>query len=149
MSSEVYRLSAYSTLVVAVHALVNAVHGYAHVSLGVLMSWLANVFIVSVIMIAPILAAALLWTKWRRQGAWLLSASMAGSLLFGAYNHFVAVSEDHIFHVPRAGSGRTTFQITAVLLALIELSGCLMGARLLSALRSASETVLVQTGRSD
>lgn len=96
------------------------------------MSEAANIFIVIVIMIAPPLAAALLWTRWRREAASLLLASMAGSLLFGAFNHFLAVSEDHVFHAPR-GSWRAAFQITAVLLATLEWGGCLSSVRLLQA----------------
>ena len=148
MSTDIHWLSVYGTLMVVAHAAVNAVHGYTHVVLGVLMSREANVFIVAVIMLAPVLAAVLLWTTRRRAGAWLLSASMAGALLFGVYNHFVAVSEDHIWHVPY-GSGRATFQITAVLLALIELGGCVIGARLVTVMSGASEIVSARGRRSD
>ena len=138
MRNDVHSLSVYATLVVAAHAAVSAVHGFAHAALGVFLSWADNVFVAAVITVAPILAVVLLWVRRRRQGAWLLFASMAGSLLFGAYKHFVALSDDHIFHAP-VGDWRVTFQVTAVLLSLIELGGCLLGARLLRAMRSAPE----------
>jgi hypothetical protein len=55
---------------------------------------------------------------------------MTGSLLFGILYHFVIHSNDHIFHLP-ASRWKFPFQITAVLLAITELSGLWIGAQAL------------------
>jgi hypothetical protein len=88
-------------------------------------------FVAAVISAAPVAAAVLLWTRWRRTGAVLLSGSMAGSLAFGVFYHFVEVSPDHVSEVSAGGWG-TVFRATALLLALTEALGCWAGAWALS-----------------
>jgi hypothetical protein len=118
---------------VLVHACVVALHSAAHQVLGVEASTAQLVFIVAVIMLAPLVAALLLWRKAKAAGALLLAASMAGSFIFGVYNHFMAFSPDHVSHV--AGlpqkSWSLIFQVTAALLALVELVGTSAGIRLM------------------
>jgi hypothetical protein len=53
-------------------------------------------FVLIVIGLCPLVAMALLWTLWDRAGLLLLAVSMAASLLFGLYHHFVAAGPDHI-----------------------------------------------------
>jgi hypothetical protein len=74
----------------------------------------------------PIAAAALYWTRWQRFGALLLTVSMTGSFLFGVYHHFVAVSPDHVSHLPE-GDARGLFIATAILLAAVEAAGIAFG----------------------
>lgn len=105
------------------HAVVVWLHGSAHEKLGVdTFDWPGNLFIYIVIVAAPFFAMVLLWTKLHSSGVWLLLGSMAGSLLFGAYNHFVAITPDHVSHLP-AGDSQTLFQITAALLVIVEIFG--------------------------
>jgi hypothetical protein len=120
-------LSKYATAVVAAHALFTGLHGAAHAGANVPMSPLANVFIGVVIVAAPLVAAALLRTRARRAGAWLLLLSMAGSLVFGVVNHFVVAGPDHVSHVGGAGVWRPAFVATAVLIALVEFAGSALG----------------------
>jgi hypothetical protein len=64
-----------------------------------------------------------------RVGAVLISPFIRpGTLAFGAYNHFVAVSPDHVLHVPGAVEWRSLFQASAILLAVIECAGVFVGA---------------------
>lgn len=72
------------TTVVAVSAAVNAAHTASHAGQRVvsLPTWQLT-YIAVVVYAAPVVAAVLLWTRFRRPGAWLLAASMAGSLAFG------------------------------------------------------------------
>ena len=130
------RVAWYGTTIVLAHLGVNVVHGLAHARLHVGLTRGQIDFIVSVILLAPIVAMILLWTQLRRAGAWLLLVSMAGSLAFGAYYHFVLISPDNISYVP-TGSYQTTFQITALLLALTQALGCWVGAWALARLRLA------------
>lgn len=84
-------------------------------------------------MLAPLAAGLLLWKRMKTAGALLLAASMAGSLIFGVYNHFVALSPDHVSHVGLLPQKfwALIFQITAVLLVLIEATGIWAGMRTL------------------
>jgi hypothetical protein len=85
-----------------------------------------NVFVLVVIVIAPLIAMLLVWTRIARLGLWVLVVSMAGSLIFGAVYHYVIISPDHVSHLP-AGDAQGTFRTTAVLLILTELLGIVVG----------------------
>jgi hypothetical protein len=117
---------------VVVHAVVSALHGWAHLRLRVALSPFQAAFVAVVITAGPIVAAALLWTDRRVVGAWLLLVTMAASLAFGVYYHYIAISSDHVAHLP-AGSWRGAFRWTAALLIPSELAGALVGALALRA----------------
>lgn len=114
-----------TTLVVA-HAIVNLAHGIAHWELRVLLSPGQTVFIAIVILVSPILAAVLVHTKYAKQGALLLAASMLASFLFVTYYHYIAISPDHVFHLP-PGALQWLFRLTALLLAILQLGGTGIG----------------------
>lgn len=124
------RLSLWTILI---HAVVTGLHGAAHQRLGITLSSLQILFVVIVINVAPLLAGLLLWKRVLRFGATLLGISMAGGLIFGVYNHFVAISPDHVSHVVNTTqeSWVLIFQTTAVLLAVIEGFGVWVGTRIL------------------
>jgi uncharacterized membrane protein YsdA (DUF1294 family) len=73
-----------------------------------------------------VVAAVLLWTRDGLAGAWLLVAAMAGSLVFGLLYHFVVPGADNVFTQP-PGPWRTTFRVTAVLLAPLQVIGGSVG----------------------
>jgi hypothetical protein len=125
-------------LVVVTHALVTILHGWAHAMIPVPTTAAQATFIAAVIAIAPVVAAVLLWTPFRRAGVRLLLGSMLGSLLFGVYYHFIAEGADHVSRVP-ADEWGWLFQATAVLLMVTEGVGTLVGAWALAALRPARE----------
>lgn len=114
---------------VAAHAAVTAAHSAAHEILGVEATPAQLVFIVAVIIVAPLVAGLLLWRGKRRAGARLLISSMLGSLLFGVYYHFVADTADHVSHVARMSPAgwAAVFQATALLLSLTEAVGAWAG----------------------
>jgi hypothetical protein len=115
-----------ATIVVAIHAIVVVLHGLAHQKVPVPISWLQSLFVGVVIVIAPIAAVGLLWTRFEAVGRWLFLGSMAGALLFGIYNHFIVMSPDRISEIPFAGWG-AIFQVTAILLMVTEGLGCGVG----------------------
>lgn len=115
-----------ATVIVLIHAVVAVVHGAAHTGQGIVMPALANAYILVVIMMGPFAGLALLWSRYRTTGAVTLAVTMCGALLFGAWNHFVVASADHVAHLA-PGPWRLTFQITAVLLAVTEVAGMLSG----------------------
>jgi hypothetical protein len=73
-------------------------------------------------------AADLLWTRHRLVGAWLLVASMAGSLVFGLLYHFLVPGSDNVFAQPH-GAWRAAFVVTAVVLSLLQATGVVIGLR--------------------
>ena len=117
------QLTNYATTVVVVHTIVVALHGLAHQKIPVSLSFLQSLFVGVVIVLAPIVAAVLLWTQFYRLGRWLFFVSMTGALLFGIYNHFIAIAPDHISQIPFEGWGML-FQVTAILLLITEGCGC-------------------------
>jgi hypothetical protein len=120
------RVAQYGTIVVVIHAIVGILHGLAHLNLPVPLSLFQILFVGAVIMLAPIVAASLLWTSLAQLGRWLFFVSMTGALLFGIYNHFIAISPDHISQIPYVGWG-ALFQVTALLLMITEGIGCGVG----------------------
>jgi hypothetical protein len=113
------KVAQYGTAIVVIHAIANGLHGLAHVEIPVALSLLQSLFISIVIFLIPIIAAVLLWTQFYRIGSWLLLGSMAGSLLFGLYNHFIVMSPDHVSQVSFAGWG-LLFQVTAFLILIVD-----------------------------
>ena len=120
------RIAAAASLIVVLHLAVSVVHGQAHERLGVGLDDWQNGFVWTVIVIGPLASAALVWTRYRRLGAAGLGVSMLGALLFGLYFHFVAVSPDHVSHLP-AGDAQDLFVATAILLVPIEAAGAAFG----------------------
>jgi hypothetical protein len=108
-------------------------HAAVHLQLSIFLPSLwHNLFVVSVIVLAP-LAAAFLGRMGRdRLGAATLAAAMAGALLFGTWHHFVAASPDDVSSVPASFWGQS-FRFTAGLMFVTEIVGVAVGARLISA----------------
>jgi hypothetical protein len=119
--------------IVIAHTIVVAAHAAAHQVLGVQASPAQMLFIVAIIILSPPLAGILIWKNLKRAGALLLACSMAGSLAFGVYNHFVADSPDHVSHVSEMSPAAWAiiFQATAALLAATEGLGVWAGALML------------------
>jgi ACR3 family arsenite efflux pump ArsB len=115
-----------STVSVLVHLVVSIIHGRAHEGLAVGLSSWQNMYVLIVIVIAPLIAMLLIWTRLARAGLVLLVISMAGSLIFGVIYHYVVISPDHISHLP-PGDAQGLFRTTALLLVLTELFGVVVG----------------------
>jgi hypothetical protein len=117
------------TVLVIVHLVASLWHGSAHIHLGIELSTEQTLFIYIVIIIAPVVAAILVWTRYLSMSLWVFFLSMLGSFLFGAYQHYVLVSPDNIHHLP-AGTPESHFHfiISACVIALIELASALYGA---------------------
>jgi len=73
-----------------------------------------------------LIALALVWMRRTRAGFALLAISMAGSLIFGGYFHYIGISPDHVSHLP-PGDAQGMFRVTAVLLLATELFGAIVG----------------------
>ena len=130
MPSAANRIRLYGTAVVLAHLAVNLVHGAAHQELHIDLSSIEMLFVVAVILIGPLVAMGLLWTPRQRLALGLLAITMAGSLAFGLYHHFVAMGPDHVA-AQVGGFWGTTFVVTACLLLLTEAIGTYIGLRYL------------------
>src|SRR5215203_3609000 len=127
MATRYSRIAWAVTIVVLSHLVVNVLHGRAHTELSIgLTSW-QQFYVVTVILVAPLVALLLSWTRYARAGLWLFLASMLGSLIFGACYHYVIVSSDHVAHLPR-GEARGLFRVTALLLLITEALGVVVAA---------------------
>ena len=90
------------TGLVAVHLAATFWHGNLHSRLSIDLSPRQTLFVIGVIIVAPILAAALVWTRYLSSGLWIFFLSMLGSFLFSVYNHYVMVSPDNIHYLSTA-----------------------------------------------
>ena len=104
-------------------------HGNAHTHLGIELSTEQTLFVYIIVIIAPVVAAILVWTHHVSMGLWLFFLSMLGSFLFGAYHHYLLVSPDNISHLPPGTpESHSHFITSAGLIALVELASSLFGA---------------------
>jgi amino acid permease len=120
------KMAVLATIVVLANLAVAAIHGQAHVALGVGLDDWQTAFVRIVVLAAPIVSVVLYWTPLRDWGARLLAISMLGALLFGIYYHLIAVSNDHLGHLPE-GDARGMFTTTALLLIPVEAVGAAFG----------------------
>ncbi len=128
------------TIVVVLHEIPLVLHGIAHAQLGIyLPSVLANLYIAVVLYAAPVVAAGFLLANRTRFGAWLLLASMVGSLIFEVYNHFLVMSEDHVSMVP-SGTWGDIFRVTAIASAVTEVLAGVAAIFILASARRATGT---------
>jgi hypothetical protein len=124
----------YAILIVLAHTIINWLHGIAHQQVGVGISDLQSVYVFSVTLVMPIVAAIMLFLnkpkKIQRGGAWLLLLSMLGSLIFGLLYHVLLPGSDNIFTVMHRPSfdNSAFFTSTAILLLIIECIGSWLGA---------------------
>jgi hypothetical protein len=110
--------------VVLTHLAINIAHGRAHAGAGVPLPLPSALFVYLVILAGPL--AGLAVTRWRpRAGAWIVTATMGGALVFGLINHFVLAGPDHVSHV--APEWRVWFGVTAALLVASEAAGAGIG----------------------
>ena len=112
-----------SVALILTHFIVSAIHGYAHTQAQVALSALGQIYVLVVIILAPLLGCALLYSRWQKTGALLTGLSLAGSFAFGLVNHFLLAGSDNVMEVH--GEWHMLFMWTAALLAVLELAGTL------------------------
>lgn len=117
-------------IAVLAHLVVVVLHGQAHTRLAVGLNNWQQTYVLAVILLAPLIALVLSFTRYARAGLWLLLASMLGSLIFGACYHYFIISPDHVAHLP-VGDARGLFRVTALLLLVTEAFGVVVAAMLL------------------
>ena len=122
---------AITTLVIA-HLVTTLWHGDAHSTLGIDLSAAKTLYVLIVILAAPIISAILIWTRFTVFGVGLFAISMAGALVFGVYHHYVLVSPDNIAHLPAGlAEAHSQFVKSAAVIAIFELLSAFLGFLLL------------------
>jgi len=122
------------TGLVTAHLAATLWHGSAHTRLAIALPPEQNAFVYVVIVIAPLVALGLVWTRYFPIGVWMFFLSMLGALLFGAYHHYVLISPDNIGHLPSGSpESHAAFIASAAVLTLLELASALSGAFCLGA----------------
>lgn len=119
------RLARIAIATVIAHVVVSIVHGQAHTGIAIPLAAWQNAYVWIVIMLMPIAAALSIWRTGR--GYLLLCGSMLGALVFGVYFHFVDAGADNVASVAGHAMGEQ-FRVTALLLAVIEAAGVIVGA---------------------
>jgi hypothetical protein len=114
-----------SAALILLHQGISIIHGYAHAQAQVMLSAFGQTYVLVVIILAPLVACALLYTRLKRTGALLTALSLAGSFVFGLIYHFLLPGNDNVAEVH--GEWHMTFMWTAVLLAILELAGTILG----------------------
>lgn len=90
------------TILLIIHHIIAIIHGDAHTGIPVILSSAQNIFVYLVIMLVPIIAVVLVWTRFATIGLWLLLLSMVGSFAFDVFHHYILVSPDNIAHLPQS-----------------------------------------------
>ena len=111
--------------IVVLHLIVGVVHSVAHSELQIYMATWQNAYILFVIFVLPLVSGFLLWRR-SRLAFLLLFISMFGSLLFGGYYHFLAPGPDNVSQLSHH-AWTLPFQLSAVVLALLEAVGVIIG----------------------
>ena len=106
---------------VVVHLGVSVVHAIAHVRAPAVLSHAALSFVITIVLVGPIVGLIMQRTAYPRGGAWVIAATLAGAFWFGLISHFLILGSDNITHVPEIW--RALFEMTAVLLAVTEFVG--------------------------
>ena len=114
-------------IAVIAHFIVVIYHGKAHTRLGVGLSYWQNLYVLLIIVFAPLLALALSLMRSSKADVWLLLVSMLGSLIFGIFYHYIIISPDHVAHLP-PGEAQGLFRLTALLLLITEAFGVVLAA---------------------
>jgi glucan phosphoethanolaminetransferase (alkaline phosphatase superfamily) len=122
------KATAWALAMIVVHTGVSFVHGNAHEHLAIGLTNFQQAFVAIFVLILPLVAAVLLFTRWRRVAGALLAVSMAADFFFGIYNHFLVAGPDNFFETSAAGWGGA-FRWTVLLLAVTEALGCWAGIR--------------------
>lgn len=131
------RLERFFIGIVFAHLAVVLVHSVGHSELQIVPETADAVFIVSVIMVAPVAALAILWFH-RLTAAGVLAVAMVASFAYGLEGHFLGSGPDHVA-VLESNPWTLLFVATAALLGALELLAVLVAALLFrEAVRSPS-----------
>ena len=127
------RTAQYATFVVLAHAAVVFWHLVLVAKITPGLTELQVLAATTAINLVPAIALVLLWAHSPRLGGLLLLLPLAVGLVIGGQEHFVTPGPLNVFHMATT-PWVLPFQVTAVLLLVLEVSGCWIAARALRGL---------------
>ena len=128
------------TVFLILHHAIAIMHGGAHTELQVSLTTFQETFVNVILILLPVVAVILVWTRFAAIGLWLLLICMAGSLVFDVYFHYIFVSPDNVAHLPDGPAElHSQFTVTAGLLALLQGIGTALAAYFLWLRRAATQ----------
>jgi len=114
-------------MIVFAHLAGNVWHGDAHTVLEIALPETKTVFVMLVILAAPLLGLALLWFRQQLLGYLVVALSLLGSVLFSVYHHYVMVSIDNVDYLPQGSiADHTHFIDSAEFIALSAIVGTIL-----------------------
>ena len=120
------------TIFLVLHHSVALIHGGVHNELNILLTPTQDLFVNVVLVLLPIIAVVLVWTRFASIGLFVLMLCMASSLVFDVYYHYIFISPDNIAHLPHGTTEQhSRFRGTADALALLQVVGAVVAAYLL------------------
>lgn len=110
-----------ASLLILANLWIASAHGEAHDVLEIFLPTGKQNFVWLSVVIAPLLAGALLWTRWFRPALWLLGIAMIAAAAFGILHHYIFISPDNIEHLPHGSDhDHGVFIGTAAWLAVLQ-----------------------------
>lgn len=122
------------TLVLA-HVLLMGFDHLAHQRVDLTFALMQNVVLLSVLTASPLIAAALLWTQFKRAGAILFLSTMAVAFAFNLYHRYL-VAHPSVHAQDFAQYWESIFHMTSGLILVTEVLGCWVGVKLVQAIES-------------
>ena len=133
------KLQDYVGAIVLAHVVLMGFDHLAHQRVDLTFALTENVVLLSVLTTSPLVAASLLWTRYRRAGAILFLSTMAVAFAFNVYHRYLIAHPS--VHAPDfAWYWQTIFYVSSALILLTEVSGCWVGIKIVQVLGTSDET---------
>jgi hypothetical protein len=132
MEPAMRKLYVHATLVVLAHAPVVFWHLLILARLASALTREHALLFAVLVNLFPAIALILLWANHRKPACGILLLFFVIPFAIGGYEHFLSSGPDNVFHMA-SGEWTLPFEVSAVLLALLELLGCWASVRILRA----------------
>lgn len=124
---------------VLAHVLLLGFDHLAHQRVDVSFALMQNVVFLSFLTASPLVAASLLWTRFRRAGAILFLSTMGVAFAFNVYHRYLMTHPS--IHAPDfAVYWESIFYVTSGLILVTEVLGCWVGVKLVQAVEKPSDS---------
>jgi len=132
------KLQDYVGAIVLAHVLLMGFDHLAHQRVDLMFALMQNVVLLSVLTVSPLVAAALLWTRFQRAGAILFLSTMAVAFAFNVYHRYLSAHPS--VHSPDvAWYWETIFYVSSALILVTEILGCWLGTKIVQKLGTSIE----------
>ena len=132
------KLQDIASAIILAHILISGFDHLAHQRIDLTFALTENVVILSVITVSPLIAGALLYSRYKHAGAILLLSTMAVAFFFNLYHRFL--THHPSTHSPDfAHYWETIFLLSSALILITEVTGCWVGSKIIQLLGTSNE----------